>query len=115
MHGAFTAGCVQGLGWGKAVRARLSPLGVTLPHGAHFDPKVGCAALAAAAETALMTPKPDSSLDSVYYSIKMAFQMEPVPGGIAPGAFAHDPSTIQGGSTLAANPLGSLWTTQGAI
>ena len=64
-------------GGGQAVRARLSPLGVTLPHGAYFDPGVGCAALATAAETALMTPNPDSNLDRIYHSIKADFQMEP--------------------------------------
>ena len=61
LHAEF----VQDLGWGQAVRARLSPLGFTLPHGAHFDPGVGCIALATAAETALMTPIP-IAISTVY-------------------------------------------------
>ena len=60
--GTFTAAFVQDLGCGQDVRAPLSPLGVTLPHGAHFDPGNGCASLATAAETALMTTNPTSNL-----------------------------------------------------
>ena len=79
VHRTFTANFVQDLGWGQAVRARHSPLGITLPHGTHFDPEVGCVALATAAETALVTPNTDSNLDHLYYSIsiKADFQMEP--------------------------------------
>ena len=32
VHRAFAADFVQDLGWGQAVRARLSPLWITLPH-----------------------------------------------------------------------------------
>ena len=78
VHRAYTADCVQELGWGQAVLARLSPLGVfLLPLGAQFDPGVGCEALAAAAETALLTPNPDSNMDRIYYSFKEGLRMEP--------------------------------------
>ena len=75
-------------------------LGVTLPHGAHFDPGVGCTALATAAETALMTPKADSNLDRIYYSIKNDFQMEPYLGTLHQGPLR---------TTLARLRLGQHW------
>ena len=59
------------------MRARLSPLGVTLPLGAEFNPELSCTALVTAAETALMTPTPSNNLDWVHYSFKTAFRMEP--------------------------------------
>ena len=72
VHRAFTADCMQELGWGQAVRARLSPLGVTLSPGADFNPGISCAALVTAAEIALMTPSPSNKLDS----LKTTFQMQ---------------------------------------
>ena len=78
VHKAFTADHMQELGWGQAVHAHLSPMGVTLPApGADFNPEAGCTAMAAAAETALMTPTLDNNLDRVYYSYKTDFRMEP--------------------------------------
>ena len=42
-------------------------MGVTLPApGADFHPEAGCTAMAATAETALMTPTLDNNLDRVY-------------------------------------------------
>ena len=77
VHKAFTADHAQELGWGQAVLAHLSPMGVTLPApGADFNPEAGCTAIAAAAETALMTPTLDNNLDRVYYSFKTEFGME---------------------------------------
>ena len=70
---ALTAECMQELGWGQAVRARLLPLGVTLSPGAEFNLVFSCAALVTAAETALMTPSPSNNLDRVYYSFKTTF------------------------------------------
>ena len=62
MYKAFTADHMQELGWG-----RLFPMGVTLPApGADFHPEAGCTAMAATAETALMTPTLDNNLDRVY-------------------------------------------------
>ena len=77
VHRAFTVDCMQELWWGQAVRVRLSPLWVTLSPGAEFNPEFSCAALATAAETALMTPSPSNNLDRVYYSFKTTFEMEP--------------------------------------
>ena len=69
---------MQELGWGQAVHAHLSPVGVTLPApGADFNPEAGCTAMAAATETALMTPALDNNLDRVYYSFKTDSRMEP--------------------------------------
>ena len=63
---------------GQAVHEHLSPMGVTLPApGADFNPEAGCTAMAAAAETSLMTPTLDDNLDRVYYSFKTDFRMEP--------------------------------------
>ena len=77
LHKAFTADHMQELGWGQAVHAQLSPMGVILPApGADFNPEAGCTAMAAAAETALMTPTLDNNLDRVYYSFKTDFKME---------------------------------------
>ena len=60
VHKAFTADHIQRLGWGQAELAHLSAMGVTLPTpGAGFNPKAGCAAMAVAAETALVTPTLD--------------------------------------------------------
>ena len=78
VHKAFTADHMQELGWGQAVHAHLSPMGFTLPApGADSNPEAGCTAMAAAAETALMTPTLDNNLDRVYYSFKTDFRMEP--------------------------------------
>ena len=67
----------RSMGWGQAVLAHLSPMGVTLPApGADLNPEAGCTATAAAAETALMTPTLDINLDRVYYSFKTEFGME---------------------------------------
>ena len=78
VHKAFTADNMQELGWGQAVHAHLSPMGVTLPApGADFNPVAGCTAMAAAAETALMIPTLDNNLTRVYYSFKTDFRTEP--------------------------------------
>ena len=78
VHKAFTADHMQELGWGQAVHAQPAPPRGTLPApGADFHPEAGCTAMAAAAETALMTPTLDNNLDRVYYSFKTDFRMEP--------------------------------------
>ena len=67
VHKALTADHTQGLGWRQAVLAHLSTMIITLPtHGADLDPEAGCAVMAAAAETALMTPTLDNNLDCKY-------------------------------------------------
>ena len=77
VHKAFTADHAQDLGWGQAVLAHPSPMGVTLPApGADFNPEAGCTAIAAAAETAHMTLTLDNIVDRVYYSFKTEFGMK---------------------------------------
>ena len=99
VHRASTAEHVQDLGWGQAGHARLFPLGLALPHEAHFDPGVGCVALATAAEKGLMTPYPNS--DRVHYSIKADFQMEPYLGTL------HHQGPLR--TSLAPFRLGQHW------
>ena len=72
VHRAYTADCVQQLGW-HGLPPRLVPLP---PLGAQFGPEVGCEALATAAETALLSPNPDS-MARLYYSFKEGLKMEP--------------------------------------
>ena len=83
---AFTANHTQGLGWGQAVHAHLFPMGVTLPAlGADFNLGAGCTTMAAAVETALMTPTLGNNLDRVYYSFQIDFRMEPYLTGLNRG------------------------------
>ena len=77
VHKAFRTDHAQELGWGQAVLAHLFPMGFTLPApGDDFNPETGCTAIAAAVETALMTPTLGNNLDRVYYSFKPEFGME---------------------------------------
>ena len=77
VHKAFTADHAQELGCWQAVLAQLSPIGITLPApGADFNPEAGCTAIAAAAETAAMTPTLDNNMDRVCYRFKTEFGME---------------------------------------
>ena len=78
MHKALSADLTQVLGWGQAVLAALSPMGVTMPTcGADFKSEAGCVTMATAAETALTTRTLDNNLDWVYYSFNTDSRLEP--------------------------------------